>query len=81
MSEDKDWIGAGCPLLWIPFSQVIEVVNRSLKGNWNWFSNNRCKYINLRIDMRDGHCVLKDRDGQSITIEQLGYQFELEKRV
>ena len=81
MSEDKDNIVLDRRQgQWIAFSQITEVVNSSLKGNWDWFRNSRCKYINLRIDMRDGNCLIKDRDEELITLEQLRYQFYLDKR-
>lgn len=41
---------------------------------WSWAKNSRCKYVSLRIDMRDGDFVLLDREGNRITIEDLKRQ-------
>lgn len=65
---------------WVPLASVLEVINASQvpaeigTGFWRWYYNTRCKYINLRIDMRDAHCLIQDRDGHSITLEQLQHQ-------
>lgn len=59
---------------WIPFAKVFEVISFASSGKWDWVWNPRCKYINIRIDMRDGHCVIFDRDGKQITLEELQYQ-------
>lgn len=75
---------------WVHFKKLMEVVEGVLMKNyrynkampdgateyerWCWTSNSRCKYIGIRIDMRDGHGVLFDRDGNCISIEQLQFQ-------
>ena len=59
---------------WIDVSKVIEVVEKAKNRKWNWGFNSRCKYINIRIDMRDGHCLLFDRDDNPITLDDLNYQ-------
>ncbi len=41
---------------------------------WSWCQNTRCKYVTLRIDMRDGGFVLTDRDGKRISLKQLQWQ-------
>jgi hypothetical protein len=43
---------------------------------WSWVLNSRCKYIDIRIDMRDGAFILHDRDMERISIDQLKYQYE-----
>jgi hypothetical protein len=43
-------------------------------NRWAWIHNNRCKYISLRIDMRNGGFVILDRDGERISLAQLEYQ-------
>lgn len=62
-------------------SKIISIIEsaritkfiRPDKG-WIWTRNPRCKYIDLRIDMRDGDFVLLDRSGQRISIEELEKQ-------
>ena len=60
---------------WIPIENVIAV----LKDNWQWIKNPSCKYVDLRIDTRDMHCVIFDRDHNLITLNQLRYQYEFGK--
>ena len=43
-------------------------------STWKWTKNPMCKYIQLRIDMRDGGFVLLDRTGKRISIEELKKQ-------
>ena len=74
---------------WIPLDQlvrVIDVIKRSAASHcfkeakdpdlkkWFWYKNSKCKYIDLRIDMRDGAFTLRDREGDLISIEQLEQQ-------
>ena len=77
---------------WFPFSKSLEFVQYVVNMNWrslpkdvteaqanaawSWARNSRCKYIGIRIDMRDGHCMITDRDGKAITWEQLEYQLD-----
>jgi hypothetical protein len=57
-------------------SRIFAVCEKSLdKRKWSWTKNSKCKYINVRIDMRDGMCILEDRDGNQISIEKLEHQF------
>lgn len=41
---------------------------------WTWTKNTECKYIELRIDMRDGRCIIRNRDGELISLEELKSQ-------
>ena len=61
---------------WIDSKPIFDIVEKSAKrdGSWSWARNMQCKYIDLRIDMRDGHCILKDRDGNEIPLSKLEYQ-------
>jgi hypothetical protein len=59
---------------WIPLALVIDVIEAAKRGDWCWSGNSQCKYIDLRIDMRDRGCLLKDRDGNEITIDDLRQQ-------
>lgn len=38
---------------------------------WRWVRNYQCKYISIRIDMRDGGHIIMDRDGTRIDLETL----------
>ena len=54
---------------------VMETVKLSRKREWSWIKNWDCKYINLRIDMRDGGAILVNRAGKRISPDQLKYQY------
>jgi len=43
-------------------------------NRWAWFKNSKCKYISLRIDMRDGGFIILDRDDNRISLEELKSQ-------
>jgi hypothetical protein len=60
---------------WIPFESVTKVIEKAKAFDWCWTKNSRCKYITVRIDMRDGKCILTDRDDDKITLEQLQHQY------
>ena len=47
-----------------------------MKADWLWIRNSRCKYISVRIDMRDGAFVLVDRAGERISLEHLKFQYK-----
>lgn len=45
---------------WIPLKKIIKhLENRK----FNWLADGRTKYLQIRIDTRDDHAVLLDRDG------------------
>jgi hypothetical protein len=59
---------------WDHVDDVLAVIERMRSGEWYWGSNSRCKYIELRIDTRDGGCILRDRESVRITPAQLAKQ-------
>lgn len=66
------------PTKWIEFEKIMAVVQKAREGAWDWGRNPQCKYIDVRLDMRDGHCIISDRDGTPITLEELEYQQQWE---
>lgn len=64
---------------WDDISSFLKVLKDTKEKRWFWYLNTRCKYVDLRIDMRDGHCIMKDRHGVKITPEELAYQIEAEE--
>jgi hypothetical protein len=42
---------------------------------WSWTKNSECKYIDIRIDMRDGGFILRNRDGKRIELKDLKFQY------
>ena len=55
-------------------TKVSQVEQYSNPNNWSWLRNPECKYIDIRIDMRDGGFVIKNRGGLRITFEELKKQ-------
>lgn len=51
---------------------VVEAINDK---EWTWIKNWNCKYVSMRVDMRSGHCVLVNKEGKRISIDQLKYQY------
>lgn len=58
-------------------SELFSVIVTLLMSKWCWVANSRCKYISIRIDMRDGKYLLMDRDGEEITVDELRHQDKL----
>jgi hypothetical protein len=64
------------------FRDVLPVLQRVLlpygdPNKWTWSRNMQCKYIDLRIDMRDGGCII-GAEGQRISPERLAWQYSKE---
>jgi len=57
-------------------TEVIKILEAAKNGEWRWSSNPRCKYISLSIDMRGHSCVIRDRTGGAITLDELKYQID-----
>jgi len=51
--EQKDYHN-----VWDHVDSFIKVYNLMKKDKWSWLWNSKCKYIELRIDMRDGSCII-----------------------
>jgi len=75
--------------IWDSLDDVLPIIARALQDKvgrkasgeyWTWVRNPKCKYIDLRIDMRDGGCLLTNRDGQRINPEDLAYQYGREEK-
>jgi hypothetical protein len=61
---------------WDNVDTVIDVIDKVKNNTWFWHKNMKCKYINVRIDMRDGGCIIEDRYGNRILPEDLTYQYQ-----
>lgn len=64
--------------LWDHLDSVIEIYQKMKNKEWFWFKNMDCKYIDVRIDMRDGGCIIKQRSGVRINPEELAWQYSEE---
>lgn len=45
-------------------------------SDWSWARNYKCKYINVRFDMRDGGFVITNDEGERINLEHLKWQYK-----
>ena len=61
--------------MWIDLEEVVGWVRANLEGDWTWVANSHCKYIDIKIDMRDGKAILMDRHGNRISKEKFDYQY------
>ena len=61
---------------WDSIDDFITVLNKMRADEWQWYENTNCKYVELRVDMRDGGCIIKDRHGRRITPAELAKQLD-----
>lgn len=59
---------------WDNLDDVIRIVRRMRAGTWAWMYNPDCKYLDLRVDMRDGGCLIRNRHGVRIDPTDLADQ-------
>jgi len=65
--------------LWDHIHSFLSVFKKMKEGKWNWTKNAKCKYVVLRVDMRDGGCIISDRNGRRISPKMLAYQCDEDK--
>jgi len=51
---------------------------KSPRTEWSWAYNTSCKYLDIRVDMRDGGCIVHDDKGVRIGIDALNWQYSAE---
>lgn len=61
---------------WNHFGEILPTLKKISRGEWFWGNNSRCKYVEIRLDTRDGGCILYDRDRVRISPEQFAHQIE-----
>lgn len=59
---------------WDHFGDILPTLKAISRGDWYWGANQRCKYIEIRIDTRDGGCLLFDSKRVRISPEQFAHQ-------
>jgi hypothetical protein len=60
--------------VWDHVDDALAVIELARAGKWSPYENMQCKYIELRIDMRDGGCLIRDKDGNRIDVTDLRKQ-------
>ncbi len=66
---------------WDHIDDVLRVLELARAGKWAWYGNSRCKYIEVRIDMRNGGCILRDREGKRIEVADFAEQAHAEQGI
>lgn len=51
---------------WFPGHELLHLIQTLLENHDTWLGNSSLKYLDLRIDTRDGSFLLKDRHGNFI---------------
>ena len=64
--------------IWDHFDDFLKVFDAMKAGDWSWARNSECKYINLRVDMRDGGCIITNRNGERVSPERIAWQYSEE---
>jgi len=64
--------------LWDHLDDFLVVYNKMKEDDWQWYKNTDCKYVDLRIDMRDGGCIIRNGSGKRISPGQLAWQYSAE---
>jgi hypothetical protein len=66
---------------WDHIDDFLKIHELRKQKKWTWAMNTGCKYIELRIDMRDGGCIIMNREGKRINPSQLAWQYSKETPV
>lgn len=61
--------------IWDHIDDVLKVVKAAQDGVSDRCTCTRCYETNTKIHMRDGGCLIYDRDHKRISPEQLAYQY------
>lgn len=61
--------------------QIIDTIltlsdEKSETNEWCWAYNHNCKYVDIRIDMRDGGFIFMNQNRTRINLEQLKWQYK-----
>jgi len=61
---------------WYAFDDLKPFFDAVKSGEWEWGRNCQFKYVDIRIDTRGGHIIIKNRDGNSVTMAELMAQYD-----
>ena len=53
-------------------------LGRVLSNDWSWAENTKFKYINIRVDTRNGSFLVYDDDQNRVDVEQVFWQYSKE---
>lgn len=58
------------------FINTIKTQSVEDSYDWSWAYNHACKYVDIRVDMRDGGFIVMDREGRRIDLATLKWQYK-----
>lgn len=53
---------------WVPIQDALSILQ---DPSFSWLRATHLKHVTIRVDTRDTHCRIFDRDGKVITLEDL----------
>ena len=56
-------------------SKVRTFLAQIASPDWSWASNSRFKYLNIRVDTRNGRFLIFEDQGRRVDIEQVLWQY------
>lgn len=64
--------------IWMPPKDFVRNMQRIFacaeNEKWQWPKNWDCKYIDIRIDMRDGGHIITNKTGKRCSVESIEHQ-------
>lgn len=61
--------------VWDKIEHFLSILKKMKNKEWSWHRNMDCKYVTIRVDMRTGHCIISDKEGNRISPAQLAWQY------
>jgi hypothetical protein len=60
---------------WDSIEDFLDVLSDSRSGKWKWYLNPKYKYVNIRVDMRDGGCIFLTDGKQRVDPSAVKHQY------
>lgn len=57
------------------FDALLDWMRSVSAGEWTWLRNSVCKYVTIKLDTRAGAYRIEDRNDNSLSLDDLVYQF------
>jgi hypothetical protein len=61
--------------MWDSIDDFLDVLTMAREGKWRWAMNPKFKYVNIRVDMRDGGCLILDDNDKRVDPKDLLFQY------
>jgi hypothetical protein len=66
--------------IWDSIEDLLDVLKDMRAGKWKWYLNPEHKYVNARVDMRDGGCIFLTNGKQRIDPKAIKHQYGVEEK-